>query len=66
MTLEDSTMMAGIPNAPSVYSPTVNPDLTRNRQEKVISSMVENGYLSDSDANNLVNSLDDYYLQFEN
>ena len=32
MTLADSTMMAGIPNAPSVYSPTVNPDLTRNRQ----------------------------------
>lgn len=66
MTLADSTMMAGIPNAPSVYSPTVNPDLTRDRQEKVISSMVENGYLSDSDANSLVNSLDDYYLQFKN
>ena len=35
MTLADSTMMAGIPNAPSVYAPTVNPDLTRDRQEKV-------------------------------
>ena len=66
MSLADSTMMAGIPNAPSVYSPTVNPDLTKSRQEKVISSMVENNYLSDSDANNLVNSLDEYYSKFEN
>ena len=66
MSLADSTMMAGIPNAPSVYSPTVNPDLTKSRQEKVISSMVENNYLSDSDANNLVNSLDEYYSNFEN
>lgn len=66
MSLADSTMMAGIPNAPSVYSPTVNPDLTKSRQEKVISSMVENNYLSDSDANNLVNSLDGYYSKFKN
>lgn len=65
MTLEDSTMMAGIPNAPSVYSPTVNPDLTKSRQEKVISSMVENNYLSDTDANNLINNLDKYYKEFE-
>lgn len=66
MDLADSTMMAGIPNAPSVYSPTVNPDLTKSRQEKVISAMVENNYLSDSDANNLINSLDEYYSNFEN
>lgn len=61
MTLADSTMMAGIPNAPSVYAPTVNPDLTRDRQEKVISSMVEYNYISETDANNLIDSLDDYY-----
>lgn len=50
MTLADCTMMAGIPNAPSVYAPTANPDLTRSRQEKVISSMVENGYLPEEDS----------------
>ena len=61
MTLADSTMMAGIPNAPSVYAPTVNPDLTRDRQEKVISSMVEYNYISETDANNLIDSLDEYY-----
>lgn len=61
MTLADSTMMAGIPNAPSLYAPTVNPDLTRDRQEKVISSMVEYNYISETDANNLIDSLDEYY-----
>lgn len=61
MTLADSTMMAGIPNAPSVYAPTVNPDLTRDRQEKVISSMVEYNYISETDSNNLIDSLDEYY-----
>ena len=64
MTLADCTMMAGIPNAPSVYAPTLNPDLTRSRQEKVISTMVENGYLSEVDSTKLLNSLDEYYKQF--
>mgnify|MGYP006071250595 FL=1 len=53
MTLYEATMMAGIPNAPSVYAPTVNPDLTRKRQEKVIDSMVEYGYLTQEEADNI-------------
>ena len=65
MTLEDCTMLAGIPNAPSVYAPTVNSDLTRSRQEKVISSMVENGYLTESEETKLLDNLDEYYEQFE-
>lgn len=64
MTLADCTMLAGIPNAPSVYAPTVNPDLTRSRQEKVISDMNEYGYLSDEDTQDLLDSLDEYYTQF--
>ena len=64
MTLADCTMMAGIPNAPSVYAPTVNPDLTRSRQEKVISTMLENGYLSETNSQQLLNSLDEYCKQF--
>lgn len=64
MNLADCTMMAGIPNAPSVYAPTVNPELTRNRQEKVISDMVENGYLSEQNQNDLLDNLDKYYEDF--
>ena len=62
--LVDCTMMAGIPNAPSVYAPTVNPNLTRSRQEKVISDMIEYGYLSQSSADELIDSLDSYYESF--
>ena len=65
MTLEDCTMLAGIPNAPSVYAPTVNSDLTRSRQEKVISSMIEYGYLSKNDESKLLDNLKEFYEQLE-
>ena len=50
LTLYEATMLAGVPNAPSVYAPTVNPDLAKSRQGKVIRSMVEYGYLSQEEA----------------
>lgn len=53
MTLYDSTMLAGIPNAPSVYAPTANFDLTTSRQRKVISSMFEYGYLTQDQVDSL-------------
>ena len=61
MTLADATMMAGIPNAPSVYAPTVNPDLTLGRQKKVISSMVEYNYLSQEEADKLIEEIENLY-----
>ena len=54
MTLFESTMMAGIPNAPSAYAPTVNLELTFSRQRKVISTMVENEYISQQQADRLI------------
>jgi len=54
MTLDESTLMAGIPNAPSVYAPTKNPDLARKRQQHVIKCMVETGYISEEDAKKLI------------
>lgn len=56
MNLYECTMLAGIPNAPSVYSPSVNPDLTRKRQEKVISDMLEYGYLTEAEVETIYNS----------
>lgn len=53
MDLYECTLLAGIPNAPSVYSPTKNPDLAKKRQEKVISSMVKYGYLTQEQANEI-------------
>lgn len=34
MNLSESTMMAGIPNAPSAYAPTVNKNLCKSRQKR--------------------------------
>ena len=50
LTLAEASMLAGIPNAPSVYSPTVNPDLAKNRQKHVLNKMVEYGYITHEEA----------------
>ena len=55
MNVDEATMLAGVPNAPSVYAPTINPDLAKSRQNKVIRSMVEYGYLSQEEANKVLN-----------
>lgn len=44
--LNESTMLAGVPNAPSVYAPTVNPSLAKKRQKHVINKMLEYGYIT--------------------
>lgn len=43
MTDYESTMLAGIPNAPSKYAPTRSPELAAKRQEKVMNRLVECG-----------------------
>lgn len=53
LTLDEATMLAGVPNAPSVYAPTVNPDLAKKRQEHVLNKMVEYGYISQEEANSI-------------
>lgn len=46
----ECTLLVGIPNAPSVYSLKVNPDLAHKRQEKVLRSMIECEYISKEEA----------------
>lgn len=53
LTLDEASMLAGVPNAPSVYAPTVNPDLAKKRQEHVLNKMVEYGYISKEEANSI-------------
>ena len=54
MTNYECTLLAGIPNAPSVYAPTANPDLAAQRQRHVVAQMVENGYLTQEEADAIV------------
>ena len=50
LTLSEASMLAGVPNAPSVYAPTVNPDLAKKRQRHVLNKMVEYGYITQEEA----------------
>lgn len=55
MNLDEATMLAGIPNAPSVYAPTVNPDLAKQRQRQVLDKMLEYGEITLEQANEIMN-----------
>ncbi len=50
LNLDEASMLAGIPNAPSVYAPNVNPTLAKQRQIHVIKKMLEYGYISNEQA----------------
>ncbi len=54
MTDYECILLAGIPNAPSVYAPTENPDLAKQRQRQVMEKMIENKYLTEDKANEIL------------
>lgn len=56
MTDYECTLLVGIPNAPSIYSLDVRPDLAKQRQEKVIECMVDVEYISEDEGNNILNA----------
>ena len=55
MTDSECIMLAGIPNAPSVYAPTENPDLAKQRQKQVMLKMIKYGYLTEEEAEKILN-----------
>lgn len=54
MTDYECTLLVGIPNAPSIYSLDVRPDLAKQRQKKVIECMIEEGYITESMGKKLI------------
>lgn len=46
LTLAECAMLAGIPNAPSVYSPYVNFSLAKNRQNIVLDAMIKAHFIT--------------------
>ncbi len=51
LTLAEATLLAGLPQAPTKYSPFgANPDLAINRQAQVLRRMIEDGYISQEQA----------------
>lgn len=46
LSLAESALLAGLPQAPSRYSPFVNPEAARNRQHEVLRRMLEDKYIT--------------------
>lgn len=53
--LYEATLLAGVPNAPSAYAPTVNMKLAEERQTQVLDAMVKYKTLSEDEANRIKN-----------
>lgn len=51
LTLGESAMLAGLPAAPSIYTPFgSNPELSKRRQKEVLKRMVEEGFITIEEA----------------
>ena len=60
MNLYECTLLVGIPNAPSVYAPTKNPDLAKERQMQVLNKMQDEGYISEKEVSKIKEEEYDY------
>ena len=45
--LDEAALLAGLPQAPSLYSPYINPTLTKKRRDEVLQKMAEQKYITD-------------------
>ena len=54
LTLAETALIAGLPQAPSVYSPYQNPDLAVKRRNQVIKRMYANRYITKEEAKKAV------------
>ena len=50
LTLGQYALLAGVAQAPSVYDPTVNPDLAQQRRAQVLRAMESEGYITSEQA----------------
>ena len=55
MTDYEAILLAGIPNAPSVYAPTKNPELAKKRQKQVMDRMVKYKILTEEERQRILN-----------
>ena len=55
----ESTMMAGVPNAPSAYAPTKNPDLASQRQRQVLEKLVKYEYITKDEMDEILKQADE-------
>lgn len=49
LSLAEAAFLAGLPQAPSLYSPYLNPELAKNRRNEVLKRMHEDNYITDEE-----------------
>lgn len=54
MTDSEAVLLAGVPNAPSIYNPKNSMELAKQRQKQVIFKMIKYGDLSNERAEELI------------
>lgn len=50
LTLEEAALLAGLPKAPNYYSPILNPERALRRRNLIINSMLEDGKITNAEA----------------
>nr|WP_315465449.1 penicillin-binding protein 1A [uncultured Rhodoferax sp.] len=55
ISIAEAAMLAGLPKAPSAYNPISNPKRAKARQQYIIDRMLENGFISEEEAENARN-----------
>ena len=46
LTIDEAALLAGLPQAPSLYSPFANPELAKRRRDEVLKKMFEQKYIT--------------------
>lgn len=67
LNLAEAALLAGLPQAPTRYSPFgANPELAQDRQHQVLNRMLQDGYISQEQLDQAINTPLDYAPQTQN
>lgn len=61
LTIEEATLLVGIPKSPTYFNPITNYDNSKSRQYDVIYSMYKNNYISKNDIDKIYNKELNFY-----
>jgi penicillin-binding protein 1A len=64
LTLSEAAVLAGITKSPEAYNPVKNPEKNQERRELVLTNMLEQGYISQSEYDEAM--ADDVYSRIQN
>ena len=64
LTLEEATILVGIPKSPSYYNPITNYKNAKKRQYDVLTSMYKNGYISEKQIDEIYNKELSFYGKY--